>query len=205
MKQETIKAFPLSWPSGYKRSQLTLDSRFRQTPAKAVGFLRDELHRLGAKNIVISSNAPLKNNGEMYSDAMGRQADSGVAVYFNYKDRPVVLCCDTYSKIWENCYAIGLTVENLRAIERYGVSDFLSRSFTGFAQIPESFTVNSERSWWEVLCVSKNADMAEVKKAYRMLAVKLHPDTGGDARSEDEFRELNEAYEEAKRSLNSIV
>jgi hypothetical protein len=53
----------------------------------------------------------------MYAGAMGMAADPGVAVYFTYKGNEVVLCCDTYERIWENVYAIGKTIENLRAIE----------------------------------------------------------------------------------------
>jgi DnaJ family protein A protein 2 len=45
---------------------------------------------------------------------------------------------------------------------------------------------------YEVLGVSKDADEKEIKKAYRKLAVKHHPDKGGD---EHLFKEINAAYE----------
>ena len=44
---------------------------------------------------------------------------------------------------------------------------------------------------YEVLGVEAGADKAQIKKAYRKLAVKHHPDKGGD---EDKFKEASEAY-----------
>lgn len=54
----------------------------------------------------------------------------------------------------------------------------------------------SKRDYYEILGVSKNASEAEIKKAYRRLAMKHHPDrTSGDKESEAKFKEANEAYE----------
>jgi molecular chaperone DnaJ len=54
----------------------------------------------------------------------------------------------------------------------------------------------SKRDYYEVLGVSKDASADEIKKAFRKLAVKYHPDKdGGD---ETKFKEVNEAYEVLK-------
>lgn len=54
----------------------------------------------------------------------------------------------------------------------------------------------SKRDYYKVLDVAKNATEAEIKKAYRRLAMKYHPDRNpGDHEAEDKFKEAKEASE----------
>lgn len=54
----------------------------------------------------------------------------------------------------------------------------------------------SKRDYYEILGVTKNASDEELKKAYRRLAMKYHPDrNANDKTAEDKFKEAKEAYD----------
>ena len=64
----------------------------------------------------------------------------------------------------------------------------------------------AKRDCYDVLGVTKSASKDEIKKAYRKLALKFHPDkTKGDKASEEKFKEASEAYHilsDEKRKAN---
>ena len=64
----------------------------------------------------------------------------------------------------------------------------------------------AKRDYYEVLGINKGADEKAIKRAYRKLAKKYHPDTNpGDKQAEQKFKEVTEAYnvlgDEKKRKL----
>ena len=53
----------------------------------------------------------------------------------------------------------------------------------------------AKRDYYEVLGIERSADEATIKKAYRQMAKKYHPDVNpGDKDAEEKFKEVNEAY-----------
>ena len=195
-----IEAYPLCWPAGYPRSIERRDSRFKTTLGRARDFVKEEIRRIGGSEPVISTNIPLKNDGDLRADwSRYRIDDTGVAVYFNRDKQQVCLCCDSYERVWENLHAVGRTIEALRQIDRDGVSDFLNRTFTGFKAIPEVSSFN-QKSVWEILgltAIPKDADA--IHRQYKIKLKEVHPDVPGGTK--EAFMELQQAYQHALQFL----
>jgi molecular chaperone DnaJ len=63
----------------------------------------------------------------------------------------------------------------------------------------------TKQDYYDILGVNKNASKSDIKKAYRKLALKYHPDKNPDKAAEEKFKEISEAYavlyDDKKRSL----
>jgi hypothetical protein len=192
-----LEAYPLTWPTDQARTPRA--QRDRGQFKVGMGIARDEmlreLGRMGAKEIVVSTNVPLRRDGLPYADAREPE-DPGVAVYFTHGKRQLVIACDSYASVRANMRAVGATVEALRAIQRHGATSLLERAFTGFAALPPKG--GGERPWHEVLGVPPGASLDQVKAAYRDLARRHHPDQGGDVET---MARINRAFAQAKEVL----
>lgn len=200
-------AYPLRWPAGWPRAKSRNHNvPFSVTPDRAAQSLYAELRKINATHLVVSTNAPLRNDGTPYRDALAeRLTDPGVAVYFQRNARPMVMAQDAYSMPYANIRSLALAVEAMRAIERHGGGHMMERSFDGFAQLPPpaGSQVAAKRPWRAVLDLDGMAgpafaQLAGAEAAYRTLARKHHPDAGGSA---DAMAELNNAINEAREEL----
>lgn len=173
--------------------------------------LFSNLRRIKATNVVISSNCRLRNDGRPYAEDLkdSSMADPGVAVYFQYTARPMVMAQDAYNAPFANMRSLALAVEGLRTIERHGGGHMMQRSFEGFAALPPpGGSGGFEKRPWRVvldqelfvtLPVDKQLILAEAE--YKSLARVLHPDApGGDA---EKMAELNIAIEDARQELST--
>lgn len=178
---ESKQAYPLQWPVGYKRSTDRERSRFRQSLGSAQSQLKEEVRMLKGTDLVVSTNLKVRVDGDIYANELGKNiSDPGVAIYFKYKRKTVSMCCDKYRYVWENMYALACGIEALRGMERWGVSEFLDRAFTGFTALPMA----TKDQWWNVLGCEVDAPESEIKARYRDLVKTEHPDapTGSDAK-----------------------
>lgn len=55
--------------------------------------------------------------------------------------------------------------------------------------------MTTKRDYYEILGINKNSTPEEIKKAYRKMALKYHPDRNKSADAEQKFKEINEAYQ----------
>lgn len=128
--------YPLQWPENWARVPAgdREKARFKVTLAEAVEDLLAELDKMGASNIVITSGLPTRQDGLPYST--GNCDDPGVAVYFVLGDKEHVFPCDRWDRPAANIRAIGLTIQSMRGIERWGAVGMVSRAIGGFAALP---------------------------------------------------------------------
>lgn len=169
--------------------------------------LYEEMRRLGVTHLVVSSNCKRRLDGQPYAEDLTSQLpDPGVAVYFQYRGKPMVMAQDAYVQPYANIRSLALAIEAMRAIERHGGGHMMQRSFDGFAQLPppEGSTSQPQRPWRAVLGVV-GIDLAPefmrpiVEDRYRKLAKERHPDMQGG--SHEAFAELNVAVEKAREEL----
>jgi hypothetical protein len=168
--------------------------------------LRRELGLLGAANVVITSDLPLRGNGNPYGNA----ADSGVAVWFVHQGNERVFACDRWMTAADNIHAIALSISAIRGMERWGASDIVTRAFSGFAALPSgsgdlpSCGGNGSADWRTVLGVPDGSpceQLANAKRNHRALLRSAHPDTGG---STEQATTLNVAMDTAERAIAQL-
>lgn len=189
-------AYPLTWPPGWQRTKYVQTSRFgkgygrQHTIAESRNYLIQELDRLGATKMVLSTNVPVRLDGLPYSNVREPE-DSGVAVYFTLNNKEQCIPCDKWDKVADNIWAIAKTIDALRGLERWGAKDMVNAAFRGFQALPD---YTSER---DPIIPQQDffigcRDRLEVKEKYRKLVKIMHPDVGGDT---IQFQELNRQYE----------
>lgn len=202
MSESTQTPFPLSWPTGWKRSTFRQKSPFysgaRNAPltvAEAIDRLERELFRLGVKSPILSSNVVLTLSGTPRSGTP-EPPDPGIAVYFQFRGKPMVLACDKWNRVACNIAAVAKHVEALRGQERWGVGT-LDQAFAGYSMLPAP----EDFHWWKTLGFETPVPLVWAESRYRALAKEFHPDMmNGNA---DRMAELNRAIREARARIEA--
>lgn len=165
-------AYPLQWPTGWERAKFPRPSSFQDhSMAYATGYLLDELRKLGASHVVLSTNVQLRRDGLPYS---GRKPpeDRGVAVYFRLYDESQCMPCDKWNRVECNIWAIAKSIEALRGLERWGAKEMVKASFQGFKALPQNAT-QPKVNYFEG-CETEQ----DIKDRFRELSKSYHPDNG---------------------------
>jgi len=187
-----VDAYPLNWPTGWKRTQWPQPSRFgNHSLAYAMGYLMNELKRLGASHIVVNTNLTVRKTDGLPKSGQRQPDDRGVAVYFRLYNENQCIPCDKWNRIECNIWAIAKSVEALRGLERWGAKEMVKASFQGFKALPE--TATQPKVDYFSGCVTKD----ECKSRFRDLSKTLHPDQGGDG---ERFAEMLRQYDIKKNA-----
>jgi hypothetical protein len=204
------EAYPLKWPDGWKRTpshQRKTYSRFNTTFDAARRKLMAELKLLQARNVVVSSWLPLKNDGTPYANAARmKMEDPGVAVYFELNKRPMVMARDAFTSIHDNLTSLYHAIAHLRGLERHGGAAMMERAFGGFVAL----NAPSKLHWTAVLGYPGNwreltpeTQKMWIQSRFAALAKERHPDMPGG--SEEAFRLLAEARQAALANVGEAL
>lgn len=210
------ESYPLAWPAGKPVSRSPRRAPFgrKHTVATGIDEIRRNLKLMGARHVVVTSNLPLRNDGQPSGSANVREGVSrGVSVYWTVDDQPHVIACDTYWHVEDNLRAIALSLEAMRGIERWGAVQ-AAQMFQGFQALPPGTgeVAATQRPWREVLGgdagwpdgLSPEDELVIAKARYKAAIKKVHPDAGAGA-DPDKAAELNQAMVDAESELTQAV
>ncbi len=186
------------WPGKETPSYLRKRAAFRIGYADRLNCLDHELSKLNAKNIVIQAQfEPKEIRQDGWPRSSARPKGPAIIVSFKGSMGPISFPCDRYTAWEDNLYAIALSLEALRAVDRHGVTQN-AEQYKGWTQIAapaaEGFSSALQASAW----LAKEASVVDGRPlsgealtfAYRVAAKTSHPDTGGDVAK---FRQLQDA------------
>jgi hypothetical protein len=191
------EAYPLRWPDGWPRHKGSRDSdkRFNGPTYRwdhVYWSLKRELKRIGAADIVVSTNQPVRGDGAPYAQQRNI-SDCGVAVYFTRNRKALVMAQDRFQSVMGNMRSLTISIEGLRQMERHGGATMLERAFDGFAALP------SPEDCWSTLGLAHiplvNIAEATIVNAFRNKAREQNGTVGAD------MDRLVKARDEALRRL----
>lgn len=171
-------------------------SPFSGSWQNTLNTLERELNHLKAKDIVIEVDTTLsqiRNDGWPYSNA--KITSPGIRLSFQSRHGPLSYTCATYTDYAANIRAVAMTLERLRAVERYGCVKG-GEQYKGWAALPpgEGVTLGGDRSDFAsvedaarclmgIACrqVAIEDVLANPRPMWIEASRKAHPDAGGDA------------------------
>lgn len=197
----TVQSYPLAWPAEWPRRQAKRDTDRRfYGPTyrwdRVYKGLIQQLGKIGATDIVVSTNQPLRQDGTPYAQQRNI-SDVGVAVYFVRRKRPMVMAQDRFDTVMGNMRSLAMAIEGLRQMERHGGAAMLEKAFTGFVAIAPP---DWKKPWREVFGLKPDwhGSPEQLRALYKEKAKIRHGDSGGN---DSLMAELNVAYSEGRAML----
>lgn len=126
------------WPKGHAPATVHKSSPFRATYSDTLSQLDHELRQLRARAVVIQADLDprdIRLDGLLRAHA--RPRSPGIVLSFEVNGESFMYPCDTYRHWQDNLRAIVLTLEKLRAVDRYGVSKH-GEQYRGWKALPEN-------------------------------------------------------------------
>lgn len=187
---------PISaWPGTMKSSRRR--APFRAGYQATLDLIDSELRQIGVRRCVIEAAfhpRDIRNDGRPRSDARP-PGHPGVILSFTSRHGPMRMPCDTYTAWEDNLRAIGLALEALRAVDRYGVTQ-CGEQYRGWTALPppepgQMAEGGQERLREALRTLAAAAGQAgtgvtvksseQVQSLFREAAKRTHPDHGGTA------------------------
>lgn len=197
------------WP--WPKTKARRPSRFGTTWSKTVDLLERELGHLQARKVVIQVDvdaSQVRLDGMLRADA--RPRSPGVILSFDSRHGPLSYPCDTFTHWQDNIRAVALSLESLRAVDRYGVTRH-AEQYRGWQKLPppvngraEAMTPDAAARVLERMAIGGDpgeadrevqrilTDRDEWERVYREAVKMTHPDRGGDP---EQFKRVQAAWE----------
>jgi len=163
-------------------------SLFSASLTSTLRLLRDELRHLSAKQVLVELDVwerDIRLDG--YPRANAKVHSPVVAVSFQSQHGPLRYVCAEYDDWRDNLRAIALSLQALRAVDRYGVSK-RGEQYRGWKELPVSTDPAAHMDADQARAYLADAWGGDVRRAL----FETHPDHGGDP---DEFRKVQRARE----------
>jgi hypothetical protein len=195
------------WPGQPTPSYQRTRGAFKAGWSNTLDLLERELNQLRAKDITVEGfffREQIRNDG--WPKAAARPTQPGVVLSFDTAKGRMVMPCDKYLGWESNLRAIALTLEHLRAVERYGAT-YHGEQYTGWLKLPAASAIDEAEQLAIALAqmagiesvhantIATNQDAFD--RAWREAVRRTHPDGGGSAEeftaaiaARDRIREL---------------
>jgi len=190
------------WPGPLTRNRKR--APFRASYSATLDLLERELRFLGATQVVLQVALGIDDiRLDGRPRAGSKPTHPGIILSFGSRHGPLSYPCDRFDSWEDNLRAIALSLEHLRAVDRYGVTR-RGEQYRGWSQLPPPVVtpppMTVERAMRVLGAVANGTPITRdnLQAAYHRAALATHPDRGG--RRED-FEEARRAYELLEKAL----